>query len=158
MFLAHNAAMRALLRLAPVLASLLACTSSPATPPVDASPPTDLANDLGAADAPGDDAADVPAPPPWPHVLAPARVMGEARGLRATRAIIHAHSVHSHDACDGNPYVDGDEVQASSEARTGARRSRRRIAPLCARSVPCGNGAQRALTTGCTQRAARLDT
>jgi hypothetical protein len=107
MFLAHNAAMRALLRLAPVLASLLACTSSPATPPVDASTPTDLANDLGAADAPGDDAADVPAPPPWPHVLAPARVMGEARGLRATRAIIHAHSVHSHDACDGNPYVDG---------------------------------------------------
>ncbi len=27
--------------------------------------------------------------------------------MRATRAIIHAHSVHSHDACDGNPYVDG---------------------------------------------------
>ncbi len=51
--------------------------------------------------------ADVPAPPPWPHVLVPARVMGEARGLRVHRAIIHAHSVHSHDACDGNPYVDG---------------------------------------------------
>lgn len=98
--------MSSTLRLASTLALLLGCTSSP-TPAADAG---SAPNDLGAADVPVDaveDTPDVPAPPPWPHVLAPARVMGEARGLRATRAIIHAHSVHSHDACDGQPYVDG---------------------------------------------------
>lgn len=89
------------LRLASVFGLLLGCTSSPPASDSGAAP-----NDLGALDA-SKDAAREDAPPPWPHVLAPARVMGEARGLRATRAIIHAHSVHSHDACDGNPYVDG---------------------------------------------------
>lgn len=93
------------------LALALGCTSSnPPAPQLDAS----AANDLGASDA--SDAAppvdlgeeDVPpAPPAWPRDLLPARVMGEARGFRAVRAIVHAHSVHSHDACDGRPYVDG---------------------------------------------------
>lgn len=93
-----------------LLAGLLGCTASP-TSPADAA--LNIVSDLGAhdaLDAAADDAtaaADVPARPPWPHVLPSARVMGEARGLRATRAIIHAHSVHSHDACDGQPYVDG---------------------------------------------------
>ncbi len=93
------------------LALTLGCTSSnPPAAPVDAS----ATNDLGASDA--SDAApaidlgeeDVPPPPPaWPRELQPARVMGEARGFHAVRAIVHAHSVHSHDACDGRPYVDG---------------------------------------------------
>lgn len=81
------------------LALALGCTAS--VPPTA---PDAAANDLGAADAPGED---VPPPPPWPRDLAPARVMGEARGHRAARAIVHAHSVHSHDACDGRPYLDG---------------------------------------------------
>lgn len=90
------------------LALALGCTSSnPPAPPVDASTP----NDLGVTDAnaPVDvEAEDVPPPPPaWPRDLPRAQVMGEARGFRAVRAIIHAHSVHSHDACDGVPYRDG---------------------------------------------------
>jgi hypothetical protein len=100
-----------LLPLGLALGLALGCTSSsPPAAPVDAS----AVNDLGAADAsdasPALDveAKDVPPPPPaWPRDLLPARVMGEARGFHAVRAIIHAHSVHSHDACDGRPYVDG---------------------------------------------------
>lgn len=91
----------------------LGCESSntPA-PPADAG----NVNDLGATDAgavvdaeelPDVVLPDVPAPPPWPRDLVSARVMGEARGYRTMRAIIHSHSVHSHDACDGRPYVDG---------------------------------------------------
>lgn len=94
-----------------LLAGLLGCTSSPSVA-VDAA--ANIVSDLGARDvidaaAPEDVKAtvDVSSRPPWPHVLPSARVMGEARGLRATRAIIHAHSVHSHDACDNTPYVDG---------------------------------------------------
>lgn len=94
-----------------LLLGLLGCTSSPSAP-VDAA--ANIVSDLGASDVvdattPEDAkvAPDAPAPPPWPHELPSARVMGEARGLRAARAIIHAHSVHSHDACDGQPYVDG---------------------------------------------------
>jgi hypothetical protein len=84
----------------------LGCNAStPANHPADVPAINDLGGDGGAVV----DAAepDVPRPPPWPRELPPARVMGEARGYRAVRTIIHAHSVHSHDACDGNPYVDG---------------------------------------------------
>jgi hypothetical protein len=100
-----------MLRRAALVAALLGCTSSSPSP--DAAAPADVPRadvpaaptDLGAKDVVV--TPDVPAPPPWPHVLPAARVMGEARRLRATRAIIHAHSVHSHDACDNTPYVDG---------------------------------------------------
>lgn len=92
------------------LALALGCnSSSTSAPPVDAS----AVNDLGAVDASdageGVDAQekDVPLPPPWPRDLPAGSVMGEARGYHAVRAIIHSHSVHSHDACDGMPYVDG---------------------------------------------------
>ena len=90
------------------LALALGCSSSPAPqPPADVPAVNDLgAQDAGAPlDAPEED---VPPPPPaWPRDLPSARVMGDARGYHAVRTIIHAHSVHSHDACDGNPYVDG---------------------------------------------------
>lgn len=33
--------------------------------------------------------------------------LGSKRGYRVARSIIHAHSVHSHDACDGDPHPDG---------------------------------------------------
>jgi hypothetical protein len=48
-----------------------------------------------------------PPRPAWPHILPVASTLGEFRGFHTARAIIHSHSVHSHDACDGNPYVDG---------------------------------------------------
>lgn len=81
------------------LSLLAACTSTPA-PASDAS----AVNDLGATDA---SVADVPARAPWPHELASASAMGAPRGMSTKRVIVHAHSVHSHDACDGRPYVDG---------------------------------------------------
>lgn len=52
-------------------------------------------------------AVDASTLPPWPHDLPPAAMLSSQRGYRAVRAIVHSHSVHSHDACDGNPYVDG---------------------------------------------------
>jgi hypothetical protein len=99
-----------LLPLGLALALALGCNSStPATPVAD----VPASNDLGAVDAsdagatPDIQEEDVPPPPAWSRELPLARVMGDARGYRAMRTIIHAHSVHSHDACDGNPYVDG---------------------------------------------------
>lgn len=44
--------------------------------------------------------------PPWPRTLPPAAAVGDGEG-RWLRAIIHAHSVQSSDACDTRPYVDG---------------------------------------------------
>ena len=101
--------MKKLLPLGLALALTLGCSSK--NPPSSADVP--LVNDLGGADA--SDAAvaldaieeDPPRPPAWPRELPSARVIGDARGYHAARTIIHAHSVHSHDACDGQPYVDG---------------------------------------------------
>ncbi|MDO9017337.1 MAG: hypothetical protein Q8S73_22230 [Deltaproteobacteria bacterium] len=93
-----------------VLALTLGCNSNTPSAPVADVP---AVNDLGVVDASDAGATidiqeeDVPPPPVWPRELPPARIIGEARGYRAVRSIIHAHSVHSHDACDGNPYVDG---------------------------------------------------
>lgn len=88
-------------RLAWTLWALLGCTSSnPATP--DAGARDVPVSDINAVDTGGDEL-----PPPWPHTLESASVMGAARGWTTRRVIVHAHSVHSHDACDGNPYVDG---------------------------------------------------
>jgi hypothetical protein len=67
----------------------------------EAEPPRDVALEAGALDDGG------PALPPWPRELPAARVWGEAGGRRAARVIVHAHSVHSHDACDNAPYIDG---------------------------------------------------
>ncbi len=91
---------RILLACAP-LALALACTETPATP---ATPDATVTPDAAKPDATVDAA---PALPPWPRELPPARELGEARGLTPRRVIVHSHSVHSHDACDGNPYVDG---------------------------------------------------
>ena len=85
---------------APLLALSLvavACTDETSATPADAAV-TDIPASIKDAGPP---------PPPWPHELPAARVMGEARGWSTRRVIVHSHSVHSHDACDGNPYVDG---------------------------------------------------
>jgi hypothetical protein len=56
-------------------------------------------------DAPAPDAG--PLPPPWPHDLPPSETLGTRRGFRVARTIIHLHSPLSHDACDGEGWVDG---------------------------------------------------
>lgn len=51
--------------------------------------------------------ADAAAPPPWPHDLPAASELGDRRGRTLARAIVHLHSPLSHDACDGEGWVDG---------------------------------------------------
>ncbi len=51
--------------------------------------------------------SDVMVPAPWPSTLPASRAWGPEPGYKLARVIIHAHSVHSHDACDGQPYLDG---------------------------------------------------
>lgn len=46
-------------------------------------------------------------PSPFPRGLVPAVRLGHVRGFQVARAIVHLHSVFSHDACDGQP-VDAD--------------------------------------------------
>ena len=62
--------------------------------------------------APADSGADVgtdagPAPDPWPRSLPPAAELAAPGGLTIARTIIHLHSPLSHDACDGEGWVDG---------------------------------------------------
>ncbi len=46
-------------------------------------------------------------PPPWkPSVVYRTPAAPNARGLLDRRGLVHAHSVHSHDACDGMPFTD----------------------------------------------------
>lgn len=69
------------------------------------------ASPIDDASSAADDASlDARAPLPlWPKDLPPASAWQTqaGEGRRSVRAIVHAHSVHSHDACDGAPYVDG---------------------------------------------------
>ncbi len=89
-------------------ASVAALAGCPARPVVDAGPVDARVDDITDGAIIDDIAADAPPPrPPWPHTLQPAAMMGEPRGMHTARVIIHSHSVHSHDACDGEPYVDG---------------------------------------------------
>ena len=47
------------------------------------------------------------APPKWQRGTPDASKLTVIRGLRVARGIIHAHSLHSHDACDGQPQING---------------------------------------------------
>ncbi|MBI5512706.1 MAG: hypothetical protein HY909_03005 [Deltaproteobacteria bacterium] len=74
----------------------------------DAAPaPQDAAADVAAADLGADTAMDASTLPPWPRTLPVSSALGAPPGYRVARSIVHAHSVHSHDACDNTPYVDG---------------------------------------------------
>jgi len=118
--------LRSLLSLLALLLALAACSeddSYPETSPADtgaadvqADAEPDAAEDTALPDVPADVPVDVPedttpdvrpdplpAVPPQPDTTA----LGTRRGLRVARAVIHSHTVHSHDACDGNPRVDG---------------------------------------------------
>lgn len=97
------------------LLAVAAISSSPACnrgTAQDASPPDTVVEDASVDDVASDIALSMdvaPPPPPWPKDLQPAAAWGSdvTGSQRSLRVIIHAHSVHSHDACDGNPYVDG---------------------------------------------------
>ncbi|MFO0557015.1 MAG: hypothetical protein U0269_03240 [Polyangiales bacterium] len=91
------------------ISTSLACNrGTPADASVsDATADDATLEDVSEDSTPSMDAA--PRPPAWPHELQPASAWGSdlTAPQRSVRVIIHAHSVHSHDACDGNPYVDG---------------------------------------------------
>ncbi len=77
--------------------------------------PDDVALDPSPGDAATDaaDAVDAPdAPPPrFERVVTTAADFAAPEGYRWARGIVHLHSAHSHDACDGEPRIDG-EVNA----------------------------------------------
>ena len=49
---------------------------------------------------------------PWQPGLPDSARLETIRGLRVARGIIHAHSLHSHDACDNKPTFDGKPNEA----------------------------------------------
>ncbi len=65
----------------------------------DTSEPTDAGLDA---------AVDLGPPPEWPGELAATDTLGDRRGRALARAIVHVHSPLSHDACDGEGWVDGE--------------------------------------------------
>ncbi len=62
------------------------------------------------------------APTPWgPSMVFPTPRVANARGLLDRRGLIHAHSVHSHDACDGLPRNDAGiyDAECNDDFRRG---------------------------------------
>ncbi len=58
---------------------------------------------------PTDDTSPVDTTVPWSKGLpSAADELGSVRGLTPARALVHVHSPFSHDACDGDGYVDGE--------------------------------------------------
>jgi hypothetical protein len=45
-------------------------------------------------------------PPPWDPGLVDTEDLGLVRGWSLRRGLIHVHSLHSHDACDGDPWLE----------------------------------------------------
>jgi hypothetical protein len=67
-------------------------------------------NDESVPEAPEPDAGvhqEVAPPLPefYPRGLTATSLLGEAHGLKPLRTIIHAHTIYSHDACDGQPIL-----------------------------------------------------
>ena len=81
----------------------LACGSTAAPSDAGIDSGLDAALDAG-SDASRPDAG--PAPE-WPGRLEPATALGMRRARRIARSIVHLHSPLSHDACDGEGWVDG---------------------------------------------------
>ncbi len=64
---------------------------------------------------------DPPLPPPWQPSVAYRTPATLKRGLLDRRGLIHAHSVHSHDACDGKPFTDAGtyDLDCNADFRRG---------------------------------------
>jgi hypothetical protein len=76
--------------------SLLACSSGNNTPGPDAG--------TGGTMGTGGDGGSDPGLPSWkPGDVRPSMSTAGPRGLLDVRGLVHAHSVYSHDACDGKP-------------------------------------------------------
>ncbi|HEY3354927.1 MAG TPA: hypothetical protein VGQ83_16860 [Polyangia bacterium] len=56
-------------------------------------------------------------PPTWSPSPPATSELAPLRGERYVRGIIHAHSVYSHDACDGNPWPDGPNLECWGQIR-----------------------------------------
>jgi len=55
--------------------------------------------------------------PSWPDTLPPASAIGAPRGFEPVRAVMHVHSVYSHDACDKAPFDDAGRQNEACLAR-----------------------------------------
>ena len=80
-------------------------TASPDTTEGDTETPDTTTSDTTEPDTGELDAGGPPALNPR---LTDTTALGERRGLRVVRGLIHSHSIHSHDACDGMPRLEGD--------------------------------------------------
>lgn len=71
-------------------------------------------DDSAPSDAGIDAAApDLGPPPEWPGTFVGTDTLGERRGRSIARTIVHIHSPLSHDACDGEGWVDGELADAT---------------------------------------------
>ncbi len=98
----HHPSMRAgLSMLVTIALTSVSCTAREPEPDASVTP-----DDAGepSLDAPAEDAG--PPPPPWPDGLSPIGSVTR-RDFHLARAIVHVHSPLSHDACDGEGWVDG---------------------------------------------------
>jgi hypothetical protein len=102
-----------------------ASSSSSTSPAVDddddASPIDDDATPTDDDASPADDDASPTAPEDYwiPSTVVPMSVYSPVRGLTLQRGLVHAHSVHSWDACDENPQPGGQpNVQCLAQFRT----------------------------------------
>ncbi len=94
------------MRLVLALGLLLACGDDSAAP--DAGDAGEDATDDATTDVGGDTGVDAAMADPWPSRLPPTTDLGDRRGRRIVRSIIHLHSPLSHDACDSEGWVDGE--------------------------------------------------
>ena len=96
--------MRLLPLLAMLLALALACGDDDAGDDAGADAGADVGGDVG-SDATVDAG---PMLDPWPGRMPATSELGLRRGRAIARSIIHLHSPLSHDACDGEGWVDGE--------------------------------------------------
>ena len=87
--------------------SLVACGDKAADPMADPAPTPDVLQEPEAP-APQPDASPDPKPPAYAveRSLPPTSDLEAPRGLTLMRGIIHLHTIHSHDACDGQPRLE----------------------------------------------------
>ncbi len=89
-----------------LLLVMVGCSDS--STPADSAPADDAPDTPGAEDAAPE--SDVTPPPKtlpdiFPFGMPSTTLLGETQGLSPMRTIIHAHTIYSHDACDGEPVL-----------------------------------------------------